>query len=86
MDRPDVTEPVIEAVLPDGAYEAIVVDATEVADGVVAVEVTLLDGAHKGTLVAVRAAGLGVAALDLLAAPCVLVVADGNPRVILDAV
>lgn len=79
-----MTERSEEAVLPDGAYEALVVDAAELDDGAVALDVTLLDGPRKGALVTVRARGLGVDALDLLALPCMLVVADGNPCVTLD--
>ena len=71
-------------VLPDGSYEALIIDASELDDGALALDVTLLDGLHKGALVTVRATGLDVDALELLALPCMLVVADKNPRVTLD--
>ncbi len=73
-----------QSVLPDDTYDALVVDASALADGTIVLDVTLLDGPHKGALVTVRATGLDADALDLLALPCTLVVTDGNPHVTLD--
>ena len=65
--------------LEDGSYEALVVD---VAAGVLSL--TILAGACKGAVVEVRATSLHDDGLDLLAMPCVLVVQDGEPRVVFD--
>ncbi len=65
--------------LEDGSYEALVVD---VAAGVLSL--TILAGAHKGAVVEVRTPSLHDDGLDLLAMPCVLVVQDGEPRVVFD--
>lgn len=65
--------------LEDGSYEALVVD---VEGGVLSL--TILNGPHKGAVVEVRDAHLHDDGLDLLAMPCVLVVRDGEPKVIFD--
>ena len=74
--------------LEDGSYEVLVVDVDDLdpADptAVRHVEVTVLDGPHKGEVVSLSADGLAGDAMDLLAAPGVLTVADGLPRLTLD--
>ena len=70
---------IIRPVLEDGSYDAIVVDATVDGD-VVALDLTILDGPHKGEVVAVRATGLHVDELDVLGLPGTLVVENGVPR------
>jgi hypothetical protein len=72
-------------VLPDGSYEAIVVDADGdgVAD-VMVLSITVLTGEHKGHVVDVQAVQLQYDPIDLLAMPCVLVVQGGEPKVIFD--
>ena len=65
--------------LPDGSYDVIVVDATA-DDGSIAIEITILGGAHKGEVVAVRAAGLDMDELDLLGMPGTLRVEKGVPH------
>jgi hypothetical protein len=72
------------AVLEDGTYDVVVVDASDGADGAVALELTVLGGAHRGEMVNVTASGLGRDPLDLLAVPGTLVVADGRPEVSLE--
>jgi len=68
--------------LDDGSYDALVVDAEPTGDGWCRVELTILGGAHKGEVVAVRTDGVSEdAALDLLGIPATLVVADGVPTV-----
>lgn len=72
-------------VLPDGSYEAIVVDAD--GDGepdVMVLSITVIAGEHKGQVVDVQAVQLQYDAIDLLAMPCVLVVQAGEPKVIFD--
>ena len=66
-------------VLEDGAYDALVVDAT--ADGdAIALDLTILAGAHKGEIVSVRATGMDTDEVDLLGMPGTLVVENGVPR------
>jgi hypothetical protein len=75
--------------LPDGRYEVIVLDVADdlTADGPAGsrqVEVTILEGDHKGEVVALVAQGLAGDPMDLLAAPGVLTVTEGVPRLSLD--
>ena len=71
-----------ESALDDGSYDALVVDAEPTEGGGCRVELTILGGAHKGEVVAVRTDGVtGDDVLDLLGIPATLVVADGVPRV-----
>jgi hypothetical protein len=68
--------------LDDGSYDALVVDAEVTDDGWCRVELTILDGAHKGEVVAVRTDGVDDdRALDLLGIPATLVVEGGVPAV-----
>jgi hypothetical protein len=69
--------------LPDGAYDALVVDATDAGDAL-AIELTIIAGAHKGDVVAVRATGLDVDELELLGMPGTLHVEKGVPRFVID--
>lgn len=69
--------------LDDGTYDALVVDADDDGDTVV-LELTLLDGEHRGELVAVRAVGLRRDAVDVLGLPATVVVREGRPTVRLD--
>ena len=70
--------------LPDGTYDALVVDARDEGDGTFHLEVTITMGEHKGDVVHVRGPLPGRDELDLLAAPATLVVRDGQPSVSLD--
>ena len=69
--------------LPDGTYDVIVVDATA-DDGALAFEITILGGAHKGEVVALRASGLAADELELLGLPGTLHVENGVPRFVVD--
>jgi len=72
-------------VLEDGTYEAIVVDADDGTEaGSVVLELAVATGSHKGEIVTVIASGLHREALDLLAVPATIVVADGAPAVNLE--
>ena len=74
-----------DAVLADGTYEAIVVDAEGDSDPeVMVLSIAIIAGPAKGQLVDVRAVKLQYDVLDLLAMPCVLVVADSEPKVVFD--
>jgi len=75
--------------LEDGEYDGIVVDADADADAdgdAVRLEVTILAGPHKGEVVSMLAAGLGIDPLDALGSPVTLVVTGGEPRVTFDQV
>jgi hypothetical protein len=71
-------------VLPDGSYDAIVVDASATEGGATALDLTVLSGPHKGEVVTVRAEGLGLDDHELLAVPATLTVRDGEPSVHLE--
>jgi hypothetical protein len=75
--------------LPDGRYEVIVLDVEDDPTAVDPpddrpVQVTILTGEHKGEVVDLVAHGLVGDPLDLLAAPGVLHVEHGTPRLTLD--
>ncbi len=67
-------------VLPDGTYDAIVVDAEEDEHGV-RMELTITVGTHKGDVVAVRSEGGTFDPVDVLGLPARVVVTDRTPRV-----
>lgn len=69
--------------LPDGRYDVLVVDATA-DDDALAIEITILAGAHKGEVVGVRATGVKLDELDLLGLPGTLLVENGVPRFAVD--
>ena len=73
--------------LPDGQYDAVVVDAEspdpDHAD-TIAIDLAVLAGEHKGELVTVTASGLDRDPLDLLAVPATLTVVDGRPTLVLE--
>jgi hypothetical protein len=71
-----------DGTLDDGTYDALVVDAEPTDGGGCRVELTILGGAHKGEVVAVRTPAIDPdRALDLLGIPATIVVAAGVPRV-----
>jgi hypothetical protein len=67
--------------LPDGTYDALVVDTTTHEDGSVAVDLTIIAGAAKGEVVTLRTTDLAGDPLDLLGVPATLTVAGGSPSV-----
>lgn len=76
--------------LADGTYDIIVVDA-DLLEGlavgggnVVRLDLTILGGAHKGEIVSLRTAGLGVDEITALGLPGTLTVREGEPSVVLD--
>ena len=80
-----------DARLPDGVYDAFVVWIDEREDDMLAVDLTIIAGAHKGDVVCVVAArdtvcaSVGVDtrvdALDLVGVPCTLHVEHSRPRI-----
>ena len=71
----------IGSALPDGTYDALVIDATEHDDGSVSVDLTIVAGDAKGDVVTLRATGLTGDPLDLLGVPATITVAGGAPSV-----
>ena len=69
--------------LPDGTYDVLVVDA-EQDDDALAIEITIVSGAHKGEVIGIRAAGLDVDPIDLLGLPGTLRVENGVPYFAVD--
>ncbi|HEX6568647.1 MAG TPA: hypothetical protein VF015_05760 [Acidimicrobiales bacterium] len=67
--------------LPDGTYDALVVDTSERDDGSVAVDLTIIGGPARGEVVTLRAEGLHGDPLDLLGVPATITVAGGAPSV-----
>lgn len=73
------------AVLPDGTYDVFVVDAEAgEAAGEMRLDVTILDGPHKGEVVAVQAQGFQLDEVDALGTPGTLTVRDGSPSLVLE--
>lgn len=71
--------------LPDGTYDIFVVDAEAGAEpGAMRLDVTVLDGAHKGEVVSVHATGFDVDEVDALGTPGTLTVRDGTPSLVLE--
>lgn len=73
-----------EVPLPDGTYDAIVVDAEDLADDQVGLELTVLAGPEKGRVVEMRGPRGGHDAIELLGVPATITVADGTPRLRLE--
>jgi len=73
-------------VLPDGVYDAIVVDAGAAEPGPgLTVQLTIIAGEHKGGVVAVTADGWPGDEIDLLGMPATLTVEAGEPKVSIDS-
>jgi hypothetical protein len=70
-----------DSALPDGTYDALVVDTGEGGDGSVTVELTIIAGPAKGEVVTLRSTGLDGDPLDLLGVPATITVAGGRPSV-----
>lgn len=71
----------------DGTYDAFVVDVEDTSTGddrSHVLELTILNGDHKGELVSVTAKGLRRSDIDLLGMPATLTVAGGEPSVRID--
>lgn len=71
--------------LADGTYDIFVVDAEGGAEpGTMRIDVTVLDGPHKGEVVSVQTSGLHVDEVDALGIPGTLTVRDGQPSLVLE--
>jgi hypothetical protein len=71
-------------VLTDGRYDVFVVDAAADGPAGLRLEVTVLDGEHKGEVISVRAEGLPYDELEALGLPGTLTVAHGEPTLVLE--
>jgi len=67
--------------LPDGSYEAMVVDVAPVPEGGARLELALLSGSHRGEVVHVRSPGLDPDDLAVLGAAARITVVAGIPGV-----
>ena len=74
------------AVLVDGTYDVLVLDAAPIDDppGAIRVELTILAGPSKGEVFSLTALGLGRDPLDLLAEPGTVTVHGGVPTLVLE--
>jgi hypothetical protein len=76
--------------LPDGTYDAFVVDAEEgLSDAglpLMHLSVTILTGEHKGDVIDLTAEHLRHDSIDLLGMPATLTVTDGTPHLEIDTV
>ena len=74
--------------IPDGTYDAFVIDAERglADDGTehMHLDLTILSGEQKGNVVSLTAAGLRGSEIDLMGMPATLTVADGVPSVRID--
>ncbi len=70
--------------LPDGSYDAIVVDAEEVGADEIRLELTVIAGPEKGRMVELRGPRGATDAIDLFGVPATITVTDGVPRVRLE--
>jgi hypothetical protein len=72
------------APLPDGTYDAIVVDATEADDGTVGLELTVLAGPPQGPVLELPGSAGDPDVIDLLGIPATITVVGGRPTVRLE--
>lgn len=73
-----------DAPLPDGTYDAIVVDADTRPDGGARLELAVLAGEHKGRVIVVSGPAGDDDPVDLLGVPATITVDGGTPRVRLE--
>lgn len=83
-----MSDPAQRPMLPDGTYQAFIVDAEEglADDGTerLHLAVTILTGDHKGEVLDLTAEGLGRTSIDVMGMPATLEVGDGVPRLTID--
>ena len=68
-----------DPLLPDGSYDAVVVEATAMGSGVV-IELTIVAGDLRGEVVALQAPAGDRDPLDLMGLPATLTVSGGSPH------
>lgn len=72
--------------LPDGRYDAFVLWAEACDDGALAIELTIISGAHRGDVVRVRATRSVGDATAMIGVPVTLTVEKGLPHLDVDAI
>jgi hypothetical protein len=65
----------------DGSYDVVVIEALEVGDGSLLLEVVITAGAHRGDVLRVHARSPDIAWTDWIGAPATLTVSDGTPQI-----
>jgi anion-transporting ArsA/GET3 family ATPase len=75
----------LDVVLADGSYDAIVVDVEPGGDGTVAIDLAIASGEHRGDVVRVVDHAPEGEPLELLGLPATLTVEGGEPSVRFDA-
>ena len=66
--------------LPDGSYDAVVIDAVAHDDGTATIELTVTSGSHRGAVVRMRSVARATDPTSMLGLPMTLTVVDGEPR------
>ena len=69
-----------DAPLPDGVYDALVIDANDEGE-VRHLDLTIVSGGHKGEVISVATEITDRADFDLLGLPATLTVAAGDPSI-----
>ena len=64
----------------DGSYDVVVIEALEVGDGSLLLELVITAGAHRGEVLLVHARSLDLGWTDWLGAPATLTVSGGKPH------
>ena len=67
--------------LDDGVYDGIVIDAKEIGDEAIHIEVALSSGPRKGEIITISARHLRRSWLELLGMPVTISVAHGEPQI-----
>lgn len=70
--------------LPDGDHDAIVVDASDCADGGTRLDLTIIAGEHKGLVLTITSSSSMGDAITLLGLPATISVTAGRPSVRLE--
>ena len=69
--------------LPDGTYDAFVIDASDEGD-LRHLDVTIVAGTHKGEVVSIATSDTGGTDIELMGMPATLVVRDGEPSLAIE--
>ena len=64
----------------DGSYDVVVIEALEVGDESLLIELVITSGAHRGDVICVHAR-IDIPWTDLLGTPATLTVSDGKPHI-----
>jgi hypothetical protein len=70
--------------LPDGTYDALIIDVARDDKDATRVEFVITRGEQKGNVLALRAASLNRSETDLIGMPVTITIVNGEPRVRFD--